>query len=158
MTAIAIGPTGWRSRSAATTVVLRTRCKRRLSRSGAASASYHAQRGTVAASLLTVVRYRAIDLERQHAKHATRRASDDQLRDHPASDDVSQQVINREVAERLHASLALLPDAQQEVITLAFYGQLTHTEIATQLGIPPGTVKGRMRLSLRKLHASHQAA
>ncbi len=121
-------------------------------------ANYHAQRGTVAAWLLTVVRNRAIDLERQHAKHATRRASDDQLRDHPASDDVSQQVINRNVADQLHASLALLPDAQQEVITLAFYGQLTHTEIATQLGLPTGTVKGRMRLGLRKLHATHQAA
>jgi RNA polymerase sigma-70 factor (ECF subfamily) len=121
-------------------------------------ASYHAQRGTVAAWLLTVVRHRAIDLERQHAKHATRRASDKHLGDQPASDDVCEQTINLDIAERLHASLAALPDAQQEVITLAFYGQLTHTEIATQLGLPPGTVKGRMRLGLHKLHASQQAA
>lgn len=41
--------------------------------------------------------------------------------------------------------------AQREVITLAFHGQLTQTEIAEQLGLPPGTVKGRMRLGLHKL-------
>jgi len=50
--------------------------------------------------------------------------------------------------------LAQLPDAQSEVITLAFYGQLSHTEIAEQLGLPAGTVKGRMRLGLLKLRAN----
>jgi RNA polymerase sigma-70 factor (ECF subfamily) len=40
------------------------------------------------------------------------------------------------------------------VITLAFYGQLSHTEIANQLGLASGTVKGRMRLGLEKLRAS----
>jgi RNA polymerase sigma-70 factor (ECF subfamily) len=121
-------------------------------------ASYRQQRGTVAAWLLSVVRHRAIDLERQHVKHAIRRASDDQLADRPAHDDVGEQAISRDNAERLQAALALLPDAQQEVITLAFYGQLTHTEIAAQLGLPTGTVKGRMRLGLQKLQARHQAA
>jgi len=46
------------------------------------------------------------------------------------------------------------------VITLAFYGQLSHTEIANQLGLPPETVKGRMRLGLQQLCADfeHTAA
>ncbi len=85
----------------------------------------------------------------------------EQREDHVAVDasaDVSGQAINRETATRLQASLARLPDAQQEVIALAFYGQLTHTEIAAQLGLPTGTVKGRMRLGLHKLRASHEAA
>jgi RNA polymerase sigma-70 factor (ECF subfamily) len=47
--------------------------------------------------------------------------------------------------------LQFLPDAQVEVILLAFYGELTHAEIAAQLGLPAGTVKGRMRLGLEKL-------
>ncbi len=47
--------------------------------------------------------------------------------------------------------LAQLPDAQRQVITLAFYGQLTHTEIAEHLHLPAGTVKGRMRLGLQRL-------
>jgi len=37
------------------------------------------------------------------------------------------------------------------VITLAFYGDLTHSEIAAHLDLPPGTVKGRMRLGLQRL-------
>jgi Sigma-70, region 4 len=47
-----------------------------------------------------------------------------------------------------------------EVITLAYYGQLSHTEIAAHLGLPAGTVKGRMRLELQKLQADikHAAA
>ena len=40
------------------------------------------------------------------------------------------------------------------MITLAFYGRLSHTEIASQLGLPSGTVKGRMRLGLHKLRRS----
>jgi RNA polymerase sigma-70 factor (ECF subfamily) len=51
----------------------------------------------------------------------------------------------------VRASLRRLPDAQAEVITLAFYGELSHTEIAEQLSLPTGTVKGRMRLGLQKL-------
>jgi RNA polymerase sigma-70 factor, ECF subfamily len=55
-------------------------------------------------------------------------------------------------------SLAMLPDAQAEVITLAYYGQLSHTEIAARLGLPAGTVKGRMRLGLQKLRAEIEQA
>jgi RNA polymerase sigma-70 factor, ECF subfamily len=48
-------------------------------------------------------------------------------------------------------ALRHLPDRQAEVIVLSFYGDLTLSEIATRLGIPTGTVKGRMRLGLAKL-------
>lgn len=116
--------------------------------------SYRTQRGTVPAWLLTVVRYRAIDLERHNLKHASRRAAPELLDGLPATDDVSEQAVDRADAERLRAALARLPNAQQEVITLAFYGQLSHTEIATHLGLPAGTVKGRMRLGMQKLRAS----
>jgi RNA polymerase sigma-70 factor (ECF subfamily) len=70
-----------------------------------------------------------------------------------APDDTCQQVVALDDAEHLHTLLGRLPDAQREVITLAFYGGLSHTEIAQQLDLPEGTVKGRMRLGLRKLRA-----
>jgi RNA polymerase sigma-70 factor (ECF subfamily) len=123
--------------------------------------TYHAQRETAAPWLLTVVRHRAIDIERRDGGHVSRRASDEQVQHFlaaEADDDVCEQAIKNENAARLHASMAMLPDAQEEVITLAFYGQLSHTEIATQLGLPTGTVKGRMRLGLHKLRDSHRAA
>ncbi len=116
--------------------------------------SYAPQAGSVAAWLLTVVRHRAIDIARSNGRHSARRDSDARLAAHPAPTDVSESVINGDDADRLRASLAMLPDAQAEVITLAFYGQLTHTEIAAQLGLPTGTVKGRMRLGLHRLRTS----
>jgi RNA polymerase sigma-70 factor (ECF subfamily) len=116
--------------------------------------SYRSRRGTVAAWLLTIAHHRAIDDERKNGKHAIHRASEDELGDLREPDDVSEQVINCAESDRLQSLLALLPDVQREVITLAFYGQLSHAEIATQLGLPSGTVKGRMRLGLKKLHTN----
>lgn len=122
------------------------------------SASYHPQRGSVAGWLLTVVRYRAIDLARRHEKHAARTASEDRLVERPAVDNVSEHVIEQDNADHLRRSLNMLSDEQREVIILAYYGQLSHTEIATHLGLPSGTVKGRMRLGLRKLRATSNEA
>jgi RNA polymerase sigma-70 factor (ECF subfamily) len=116
-------------------------------------ANFRSQQGTVAAWLLTVVRYRAIDAARSNHRHAARRANEDQLTGRSPDEDPAETALKRDEAQRVRASLATLPDAQAEVITLAYYGQLTHTEIAAQLGLPRGTVKGRMRLGLQKLRA-----
>ena len=116
-------------------------------------ASYRSQQGTVAAWLLTVVRYRAIDIARSNQRHASRRASDAQLTQVSSGEDPWEIVAQHDDAHRVQASLALLPDAQAEVITLGYYGQLTTTEIAARLDLPAGTVKGRMRLGLEKLRA-----
>jgi RNA polymerase sigma-70 factor (ECF subfamily) len=53
----------------------------------------------------------------------------------------------REVREALEQ----LPDEQSRVIELAYFGGLTHVEIASLLETPVGTVKGRMRLGLAKM-------
>jgi RNA polymerase sigma-70 factor, ECF subfamily len=120
--------------------------------------SYRSQDGTVAAWLLTVVRHRAIDHVRRHGKDAAHWASPECLPELPAREDVSEAAIRRDDADRLQASLAQLPDNQQEVIALAYHGQLSHSEIAARLGLPPGTVKGRMRLGLQKLRANVEHA
>jgi RNA polymerase sigma-70 factor (ECF subfamily) len=116
--------------------------------------AYQPQRGTVAAWLLTAVRHRAIDVVRRDHKHASRRASEHTFAVHRTPGALADQVANRDEAERFRALLTRLPDAQCEVITLAFYGELTHTEIATALDLPTGVVKGRMRLGLQKLRTN----
>jgi RNA polymerase sigma-70 factor (ECF subfamily) len=118
--------------------------------------TYDSQVGTVAPWVLTVVRYRAIDIARSNGLHAAHRASDDILHAVRAPDSVADEVVARAPARDLLSLLAQLPDAQQEVITLAFYGQLTHSEIAAHLRLPTGTVKGRMRLGLQRLRDEMQ--
>jgi RNA polymerase sigma-70 factor (ECF subfamily) len=116
-------------------------------------AVYRPQRGPVAVWLLSVVRYRAIDVARRNGSHATHRAGEDLIQFRLAPDNVVEQAVAREDAARLHALLKRLPDTQREVLALAYYGQLSHTEIAVALGLPTGTVKGRVRLGLQKLRA-----
>jgi RNA polymerase sigma-70 factor (ECF subfamily) len=52
---------------------------------------------------------------------------------------------------RMFDAIRRLPGLQAEVIVLSFYGGFSQSEIAIRLGIPTGTVKGRMRLGLEKL-------
>ena len=56
-----------------------------------------------------------------------------------------------EEGEEMRAALGRLPGAQREVVVLAYFGGMTHTEIAGALDLPAGTVKGRMRLALTRL-------
>jgi RNA polymerase sigma-70 factor (ECF subfamily) len=120
-------------------------------------ANYRSERGTVAAWVLMVVLSRAIDVSRVQAKHPNRRASDARLAVVRAPGDVVDQAGARIDGIRVRAALAALPYAQREAITLAYYGGLTHTEIAEQLGLPFGTVNGRIRLGMDKLHLDFEA-
>ena len=106
---------------------------------------------TVAAWVLTVARNRAIDIARRNGPHPVHSAGDDRLEESPAAGAPADQVVADDQARRLLSALDKLPDAQREVITLAFFGQLTHSEIAAHLKIPLGTVKNRMRLALDRL-------
>ncbi len=114
-------------------------------------------RGSVASWLLSVVRYRAIDVLRRHWYHSACRADEYLLQSDSSPDDPPESVLARSQTARLHTQLQALPDAQREVIVLAFYGQLTHTEIAAHLALPTGTVKARMRLGVQKLRADLKA-
>jgi RNA polymerase sigma-70 factor (ECF subfamily) len=56
-----------------------------------------------------------------------------------------------EEAMRARSNLRRLPAEQRQAIELAFFNDLTHQEIATQLGQPLGTIKARIRRGLLKL-------
>jgi RNA polymerase sigma-70 factor (ECF subfamily) len=109
------------------------------------------ERRIVAPWVLTVARNRAIDIARRNRPHALHRAGEDRLDTVAGAGIIDEQVIADERAHHLWSVLGQLPEAQREVITLAFYGQLTHGEIAARLELPLGTVKGRIRLALERM-------
>ena len=60
-----------------------------------------------------------------------------------------------EISERaatVRESIEGLPDEQAGALRMAFFGGLTHREIADTTGTPLGTVKSRIRSGLSKLH------
>jgi RNA polymerase sigma-70 factor (ECF subfamily) len=116
------------------------------------NASYHPERGSVKSWLLTIVRNAAIDRHRGKEGRSRQDRPIDEV-DYllSESDDPHELAVESLQAEQIKAAIEALPDEQREAITLAFFNGLTHQEIAERIGVPLGTVKGRMRLGLRKM-------
>lgn len=102
-------------------------------------------RGSLVTWMLTITRYTAIDRVRKEQRQLTDTSVPlDEW--HSTTDDVPWQD-----SRVMRALLGQLPDEQQKVIELAFYQGMTHSEMASYLGLPLGTVKTRLRLGLQKL-------
>lgn len=116
------------------------------------AASFRPERGSLRGWLLTIVRNAAMDHLRARRFTLQPTVEIDQIerRGH-VSEDVSHEVVLAADARRVRAAMRTLPPAQRDAIELAFFGGLTHGEIAARTGLPLGTVKGRLRLGLRRL-------
>ena len=113
---------------------------------------YERSRGSVRGWVLGVVRNKAVDAFRREAVKSGRDVHDEAAAEQlPGRDRTEIEVERREDAERIRGALAGLPSDQRHVIELAYFGGFTHTQIAELLELPAGTVKGRMRLGLKKL-------
>jgi RNA polymerase sigma-70 factor, ECF subfamily len=115
-------------------------------------ARYDRGRGSVRSWVLAVVHHRAIDLIRHESVRAGRDVHDDGIAAAlPALERTDLEVERRGDAHLVRGALQELPSEQRQVIELAYFGGFSHSEIAGMLGIPSGTVKGRMRLGMGKL-------
>ena len=119
-------------------------------------ARFDAARGSVRSWTLGIVRNRAIDALRRASSPAPKLDLDDEavLEGQAAAELTDSEAIRRETSRRVRGALRELPDEQSEVIGLAYFGGFTHSEIAEMLGMPLGTVKGRMRLGLEKIRVA----
>jgi RNA polymerase sigma-70 factor (ECF subfamily) len=112
--------------------------------------SYDPHRGSLAGWLVTIARRRAIDqwrVSRREGKAVE--AVTAQVGDGTAArDDDPEQVVERMLVAD---ELARLPDTQRRVLELAFFDDLTHTQIAAVTGLPIGTVKSHVRRGLARL-------
>lgn len=116
-------------------------------------ARYDPARGSVRTWMLGIVRNRAIDFLRSKAGRAPKLDFDDDsiLDQRPAEELTEAEALRRETAGELRGALGELPGEQSKVLELAYFGGFSQSEIARMLGVPLGTVKGRMRLGLEKI-------
>ena len=111
--------------------------------------SYDPERGSVTAWLVTLARSRAID--RLRAKRARQmRSSGQETPGQPATDpaaalDAAQQ------AQIVRSAVATLDQGERAALELAYFSDLSQSQIAQRLDIPLGTVKTRIRGALIKL-------
>jgi RNA polymerase sigma-70 factor (ECF subfamily) len=112
---------------------------------------YDAGKGSVLAWIATMAHRRAVDRVRSVTREVAR---DDHYAVSGTSrevDHVWEGVEQRLEAQRVRKALESLTPIQREALTLAYFGGLTQTEIATRLQLPLGTVKTRVRDGLIRL-------
>lgn len=110
---------------------------------------FDASRASVATWVFTIARNRRIDLARRD-----RRPEPEDVEWMGADNMAPDQSDLFEAEEESHVlsqALATLPEKQRALIQRAYYGDLTHSEIAAETGLPLGTIKSRIRLALDKL-------
>lgn len=113
---------------------------------------YDSKRGAPLAWLMTIARSRAIDRLRS-GKHdqMARESLDNAGALTSTSASPEEMTVNSERQRIVRSALDALTPEQREVIELAYYFGLSHSEIAMKLGQPLGTVKTRTRLGMMKL-------
>lgn len=104
-------------------------------------------RASVATWVFTIARNRRIDALRK-----SRRPEPQDLPWGPEPEpDQADAFEAQQDTERLGKAIAQLPPKQRELIERAYFGDLTHSEIASETGLPLGTIKSRIRLALDRL-------
>ena len=115
------------------------------------SGSYRADRASVRTWMLSVVHNRGVD---QLRSTASRRRTQDRVEASAPKSQPSEafaETWRNSQRDQVREALKTLPDEQLKILELAYFSGYTHAEIAGLLDLPLGTVKGRMRLGLKKV-------
>ena len=113
--------------------------------------SYRADRASVRTWLLSIVHNRGID---QLRSLASRRRTQEKVEASAPKSQPSEAFTEswrNSQREQVREALNTLPKEQLKILELAYFSGYTHVEIAALLDVPLGTVKGRMRLGLKKI-------
>src|SRR5438552_15579767 len=111
--------------------------------------TYRRERGNPRGWLLSIVHHRAVDVLRR--KTTFRPAPLEVAEQRPSDDDTAEEAARNVEHASVRAALEALPQAQRRTIELAYFGGYTHVELSQLMGVPLGTVKGRMRIGLQKM-------
>jgi len=125
-----------------------------------AAGEYRASLGSARTWVLTIAHRRAVDRVRHEHRRVSANEPLDEVAEHQLGDpaesaeDEAWVVFER---ERLTRALGQIPDAEREVIELAYFDGYTQSELADRLGLPLGTVKRRTFTGLRRLRTLLEA-
>ena len=104
-------------------------------------------RASASTWIFTIARNRKIDALRKQ-----RRPEPEDLPWGPESEPDQEDVVAlQQETEILAEAIKALPEKQRDLIERAYFGDLTHSEIAEETGLPLGTIKSRIRLALDRL-------
>jgi RNA polymerase sigma-70 factor (ECF subfamily) len=104
-------------------------------------------RASVATWIFTIARNKKIDALRKQ-----RRPEPENLEWGPeAEPEAADILVLQQESQQLTEAMTALPSQQRELIEKAYFGDLSHSEIAAETGLPLGTIKSRLRLALSKL-------
>lgn len=118
--------------------------------------AYRPGSGSVGAWLSSMVRNRAIDAWRRAAvRPVSVEMVDEGAGQLPAVAGAEPAAPERALALSL---IGELPDTQKEAVFLAYFGDMTHSEIAALTDAPLGTIKGRIRLGLERMRPGFEDA
>ena len=115
------------------------------------AAGYRAERGSVRTWILSIVHNRGID---QLRSLASRRRTQEKVEAEAPRSQPSEAFAEswrNSQRDQVRAAMSTLPPEQVKILELAYFSGYTHVEIARLLDLPLGTVKGRMRLGLKKI-------
>ena len=113
--------------------------------------SYRPERSSVRTWLLSIVRNRGID---QLRSHASRRRTQDRIEafvPHAQPSEAFAETWRNSQRDRVREALNTLPPEQFKVLELAYFSGYTYVQESELLDVPLGTIKGRMRLGLKKM-------
>ncbi|MCK0151774.1 sigma-70 family RNA polymerase sigma factor [Marivita sp. S6314] len=111
---------------------------------------YDASRASPSTWIFTIARNKKIDVLRKQ-----RRPEPEDLPWGPEAEPDQEDVLGlQQESAQLGRALRDLPEKQRELIEKAYFGDLSHSEIAEQTGLPLGTIKSRIRLALERLRHS----
>ncbi len=104
-------------------------------------------RASVATWIFTIARNRRIDVLRKE-----QRPEPEELPWGPEAEPPQDEAIAlQQDSARLVRAVKDLPDAQRQLVEQAYFGDLSHSQIAAATGLPLGTIKSRLRLALERL-------
>jgi RNA polymerase sigma factor (sigma-70 family) len=117
------------------------------------AAQFDPARASVATWVFTIARNRRIDMLRRQ-----KRPEPEELPWGPeAEPDQHDALVMQQETEKLVQALTQLPEKQRTLVDMAYFGDMSHSEIADITGLPLGTIKSRVRLALERLrHEMHE--